>query len=151
MDDRRYMLEALALAEEAGRSGEIPVGAVVVRNTDGEIIGRGKNDKEARGCALGHAELNAIAEATSVNRMYLSGCTLYVTLEPCPMCAGAIINSRCDRVVYALKDPKAGAFGSLLNLNSYPLNHKVSILTGICEEESLLLLREFFKNKRKSI
>ncbi len=148
MTDIEYMKEALSLALEAESLGDVPIGAVIVRKSDGEIIGRGKNDKEAGKNPLGHAEINAIREAAKSCGRYLSGCMMYVTLEPCPMCAGALINSRIDRVVFAAKDSKAGAMGSVINLNSYPLNHKITVECGLCEEEAMSLLRDFFKGKR---
>lgn len=150
MDDIFYMRLALALAKEAEQTGDVPIGAVVVRNIDGEIIGRGKNTREAFGSAVGHAEINAIEEACrTLSSWRLSGCTLYVTLEPCPMCAGACINSRIDKVVFALKDAKAGALGSVLDMNSYPLNHKAEVLCGVCEDEAREMLRGFFVKKRQ--
>lgn len=150
MDDIFYMRLALVLAKEAEQTGDVPIGAVVVRNIDGEIIGRGKNTREAFGSAVGHAEINAIEEACrTLSSWRLSGCTLYVTLEPCPMCAGACINSRIDKVVFALKDAKAGALGSVLDMNSYPLNHKAEVLCGVCEDEAREMLRGFFVKKRQ--
>ncbi len=150
MTDREYMLEALKLAGEAENGGDVPIGAVIVRLSDGEIVGKGSNDKEKNRNPLGHAEINAIRDASRIFGRYLSGCAMYVTLEPCPMCAGALINARIDKVVFAAKDAKAGAFGSVVNLNSYPLNHKIETESGICEEESRHILHEFFKNKRKT-
>lgn len=144
------MAEAISLAKQAAESGDVPVGALVVRDLDGEIIGRGLNDKEKNKNPMGHAEINAIRSACeSIGGYYLRGCTLYVTLEPCPMCAGALVNARIDRVVYALKDPKAGALGSVLNMNAYPLNHKIRVECGACEDEARSILREFFDQKRK--
>ena len=145
------MHEALCEAKRAEAHGDVPIGAVVVRMTDGEIIGRGHNTKEAERNPLGHAEINAITDACSnIGAPYLSDCCLFVTLEPCPMCAGACVNARLGTVVCALKDPKAGAMGSLINLNSYPLNHKVAVEYGICEKESRELLSGFFGKKRKN-
>ena len=151
MNDLEYMKAALALARETLNEGsDVPIGAVLVRNSDGEILGRGKNTREEDSSAIGHAEINAIEEACQkIGSWRLSGCTLYVTLEPCPMCAGACINSRIDRVVYALKDPKAGAFGSVINMNAYPLNHKPKTECGLCENEARELLRIFFEKRRK--
>lgn len=147
--DLFYMKEALRLAKEAEAFGDVPVGALVVRDSDGVILGSGKNDKEKNKNPIGHAEINAIhAACEAIGGYYLRGCTLYVTLEPCPMCAGAILQSRVDRVVFALKDQKAGALGSVLNMNSYPLNHKVTVVNGICEGEAQALLREFFDQRR---
>jgi tRNA(adenine34) deaminase len=142
------MREALLLAEQASKMGEIPVGAVVVRN--GEIIGRGHNLRENKKSATAHAEVIAIEEAcANIGDWRLTGCTLYVTLEPCPMCAGAIVNSRMDRVVYGASDGEACCCGSLINFNAYPFNHAFSIEGGVCEEDCVRLLREFFDNKRK--
>ena len=144
MDDLIFMQEALALAKEAGAMGEVPVGCVIVR--DGKIVGRGKNCRETDKNALGHAEIEAIADACrNLGGWRLWECTLYVTLEPCPMCAGAIVNSRIKRVVYGAKDPKAGAFGTVLNLNDFPLNHKPEIVSGVKECECSALLSDFFK------
>ena len=150
MNDIDYMRSALALARETLDNGnDVPIGALVVRNSDGVILGKGQNTREKDSSAIGHAEINAIEEACkNIGSWRLSECTLYVTLEPCPMCAGACINSRIDRVVYALSDPKAGAFGSVINMNAYPLNHKPKIECGLCEDEARELLRTFFSNKR---
>lgn len=148
MQDSFYMKEALALAERAMAAGEVPVGAVIVK--DGEILSGAYNLRETNGIATAHAELLAIEEACRrLGGWRLSGCTLYVTLEPCPMCAGAIVNSRLDRVVYGVKDPVAGCCGSVLNLNSYPFNHAFSLTGGVCEEECRDLLQCFFSKKRK--
>lgn len=146
--DNIFMNEALRLAEKAARLGEIPVGAVVVR--DGEIIGRGYNQRETKKSAISHAEVIAIEEACrTVGDWRLTGCTLYVTLEPCPMCSGAIVNSRIDRVVFGATDRMAGCCGSLINFNAYPLNHSFVIDSGICESECKAILKEFFETKRK--
>ena len=147
-EDEKFMRRALELAEIAASLGEVPVGAVVVK--DGEIISEGYNRREVDRNATAHAELIAIDEACrKLGGWRLWQCDLYVTLEPCPMCAGAIVNSRIKRVVAAAKDPKAGAFGSLLNLNFYPLNHKPVVEFGLCGEESSALLREFFAGLRE--
>lgn len=149
MTDAEYMKKALDLAALAARTGDIPVGALVVEDATGEILGEGYNKREAGAGACAHAEVMAIEAACKKRGSWrLSGCTLYVTLEPCTMCAGACVNSRIDRVVFALKDAKAGAFGSVLDLNSFPLNHKVTIISGVCEKESAYLLRSFFKERR---
>lgn len=146
--DERFMREALALASEAAENGEVPVGAVVVRS--GMIIGRGRNRREERKNALAHAELEAINQACGkLGGWRLPECTLYVTLEPCPMCAGAVINSRIGRTVIALRDAASGSFGSVINLNSYPLNHKCATEYGILEDESRVLMRGFFEKLRK--
>ena len=145
--DTLYINKALELAAIAGNGGDIPVGAVVVR--DGKIIGTGYNRRECGKSSLAHAEIEAIGKACkALGGWRLSDCELYVTLEPCPMCAGAIINSRIKRVVYGTKDTKAGAFGSVLNMNSYPLNHKVELVSGVCEKECSKILTDFFKNLR---
>ena len=145
--DRMWMQIALEEARLAAEAGEVPVGAVLVRG-DNEIA-RAHNLRETNGMAPAHAELLAIeAGCRAVGGWRLEGCTLYVTLEPCPMCGGAIINARLPRLVYAARDPRAGVYGSLLQLNAYPLNHRVEVVSGICEEESLLLLREFFACRR---
>ncbi len=146
--DEIFMNEALTEAKKAAMSGEVPVGAVVVRG--GEIISRGRNSKESRGVATGHAEIEAIEEACRTLGFWrLSDCTLYVTLEPCPMCAGAIVNARIGRVVYGSADPKAGAMGSVLNFNSYPLNHKPQITSGVLEKDCSATLSAFFSSKRR--
>lgn len=147
MSEKAYMTAALALAAEAAAEGEVPVGAVVVK--DGVIIGTGRNRREVGKHPLAHAEIEAIHNAcTALGGWRLSGCTLYVTLEPCPMCAGAIINARIDRVVYAAEDPKAGSCGSLVNLFSLPYNHRPTVEHGLLEEESRELLKGFFRRLR---
>jgi len=148
------MKAALEAARESLASDDVPVGCVIVKGD--RIIGRGFNTRERDGSALGHAEINAIAEACrTLGGWRLSGCTMYVTLEPCTMCAGAIVAAKLDRVVAGAKDPKAGALGSVLSLNSYPLNHKIQTDFGLCSTECSSLLTEFFsrrreENKRKS-
>lgn len=147
MNSDKYMLEAIKEAEIAAKEGEVPVGAVIVRN--GEIIARARNNREATADATGHAELLAIREACkSLGGWHLESCELYVTLEPCPMCMGAIINSRLGKVVYGAKDAKAGACGSVIDLRSYPLNHKPQVECGFMKEECAALLTDFFKKKR---
>ena len=142
------MKKALGLARDAPAMGEIPVGALVVK--DGEIIGEGYNLRECQLSAISHAEVIAIEQACQkLSSWRLSGCTLYVTLEPCPMCTGAIINSRIDRVVFGAKDPAAGCCGSVIDLSSYPFNHAFKIEGGICAEECLAVIREFFEKRRK--
>ena len=151
MDDQVFMDAALELAKEAFREGEVPVGCVIVRK--GEIVGRGRNRRETQKTALGHAEIEAIADACkNLGGWRLWECTLYVTLEPCPMCAGAIINARIPRVVYGGKDVRFGACGSVTDLFAMPFNHRPEVETGLLEEECLALLQEFFqslRNKRK--
>ena len=142
------MERALELAREAFKLGEVPVGAVVVR--DGEIIGEGYNLREREGSVIAHAEVIAIEQACKrLGTWRLSGCTLYVTMEPCPMCAGALVNSRIDRVVYGCKDAAAGCLGSVIDFNSYPFNHSFETASGICSRECTELLQEFFRQKRK--
>lgn len=142
------MEKALELARKAYRLGEVPVGAVVVR--DGEIIGEGYNLREREGSVIAHAEVIAIEQACKrLGTWRLSGCTLYVTMEPCPMCAGALVNSRIDRVVYGCKDAAAGCLGSVIDFNSYPFNHSFETVSGICSRECTELLQEFFRQKRK--
>lgn len=147
MDDLYFMGEAIAEAQLAAEIDEVPVGAVVVR--DGEIIARAHNLRETEKNALCHAETMAVnAACKALGGWRLPRCTLYVTLEPCPMCAGAIVNSRIERVVFGAYDKRAGAFGSVLDLNAYPLNHKPEIVGGVMEEECRTMLQEFFKKKR---
>ena len=145
--DQKWMREALSEARLAFEAGEIPVGAVIVRN--GEMIARANNRCERDGDATAHAEMLAIREACrQVGGWRLSDATLYVTLEPCPMCAGAIINARVGRVVFAARDARAGALGRLLNLPSYPLEARPVSEGGVMEEESQALLRDFFARLR---
>jgi tRNA(adenine34) deaminase len=148
MEPSVWMDEAFALAEQAGREGEIPIGAVVV-DRDGKVIGRGRNSRES-GNPLGHAELDAIAEAArAVGDWRLNETTLVVTLEPCAMCAGAIVNARIGRLIFAAMDPKAGFCGSLGNLVQDPrLNHRVQMTTGLGEERSRTMLQQFFRELR---
>ena len=145
--DKKFMKEALALGRLAGEEGEVPVGAVIVK--DGEIIARGRNMREQKQNALSHAEIEAINEACEkLNSWRLDGCELYVTLEPCPMCTGAIINARIKTVIVGACDLKAGSMDSVVNLCDYPYNHKVEVYGGICEDECRELLEKFFKNLR---
>lgn len=147
MTDTEAMHEALSLAREAADEGEVPVGCIV---TDGErIVGRGRNRRETGKSALAHAELEAIAEACrTLGGWRLWRCTLYVTLEPCPMCAGAIINSRIRRVVYGAADTKAGCCGSVTDLFAMPFNHHPVVEQGLRAEEAQELLQAFFKDLR---
>ena len=148
MQDEIHMQEALQLAKLAASKGDVPVGAIVVRGD--EVIGRGYNRREADGSATAHAEILAIEEACrAIGSWRLHGCTLYVTLEPCPMCTGAIVNARLDRVVFGLKDPAAGCCGSVLNINRYPFSHAFAVTSGVCESECATLLQDFFKERRK--
>ena len=147
MEDLQFMEQALALAKEAAAEGEVPVGCVIVRK--GQIVGRGRNRRETAKTALGHAEIEAIADACrSLGGWRLWDCTLYVTLEPCPMCAGAIINARIPRVVYGAKDVKAGSCGSVIDLFMLPYNHKPQVEQGLLEEECSKALSDFFKELR---
>lgn len=144
--DEVFMLEALKEAEIAANEDEVPVGAVIVRN--GEVLVRAHNTREKDKNPLYHAEIKAINEACKIlGGWRLVGCTLYVTLEPCPMCAGAIINSRIERVVYGAPDRKAGAFGTMINLTDYPL-FKPQITSGILQDRCSQILTDFFKSKR---
>lgn len=146
-DDEYYMTAALRLAEEAAHEGEVPVGCVIVR--DGEILTGDYNGRETFRDALYHAESAAIRKASAIlGGWRLTRCTLYVTLEPCPMCGGAIWAARVPRVVIGAKDAKAGALGSLLNLNSYPLNHKPEVVFGVKEAECRAVLQKFFSERR---
>ena len=149
MDDVDFMREALKEAKKAELEGEVPVGAVIVEG--GEIIGRGHNRRETRQDPLAHAELEAIREAASARSSFrLTGCTIYVTLEPCAMCAGALVNSRLKRLVFAARDPKAGFVGSLGNLvQDVRLNHRLEVEAGVLAEESSRLLSSFFANLRR--
>ena len=147
MEDIRFMEEALALAREAADAGEVPVGCVIVRK--GEIVGRGRNRREEGKSALAHAEIEAISQAcANLGGWRLWECTLYVTLEPCPMCAGAIINARIPRVVYGASDAKCGAAGSVCSLCSMAFNHHPEVESGILEEECAALLTVFFQKLR---
>jgi len=146
--ETEWMEEALALAVVSAEEGEVPVGAVVIA-ADGRIIGRGRNRRES-GDPLGHAEMYAIREAAeSLGDWRLSGTTIVVTLEPCAMCAGAIVNARIDRLIYATSDPKAGYCGTLGNIVQDPrLNHRTSVVAGFMEDRSRALLQEFFRRLR---
>lgn len=149
MDDVYYMKRALKLAEEAASEGEAPIGAVIVRNSDGVIAGVGRNTREKSRNALGHAEISAIDDACrNLGGWRLSGCTLYVTLEPCPMCAGAIINARIDRVVFGACDEKAGSVCSAAQFFELPFNHKPQFTAGVLKEECEGILKDFFRKLR---
>lgn len=147
MTDREIMNRALALAAKASELDDVPVGAVVVR--DGEIVGEGYNRRESGKSAVAHAEVEAIQSACRrLGRWRLSDCEIYVTLEPCPMCTGAIINSRLSRVTFGAYDYKAGSMGSVVNLCDLPYNHKPEIIGGFMEEECAGLLSAFFAELR---
>ena len=150
-DDFECMELAIALAEEAAAAGEIPVGAVVVDRETGEILGRGRNRREQDHSPTAHAEILAIEEAAKKRGSWrLSGCTLYVTLEPCPMCSGAIINARIDRVVFGAFDEKAGAVSSVQQMFQLPYNHRPRVTEGLLEDRCAAVLQRFFTNLREN-
>ncbi|MFY0544714.1 tRNA adenosine(34) deaminase TadA [Brevibacillus sp. H7] len=144
-----FMQAAIEEAEKAASIGEVPIGAVIVR--EGEIVGRGYNLRETKKDPTLHAEMIAIREASArLGGWRLIGCTLYVTLEPCPMCAGAIVQSRIEQVVYGARDPKAGCVGTLMNLLDDPrFNHQVPVVEGVLAEECSQLLKDFFRRLRQ--
>lgn len=148
-EDQKWMLEAIAEANKAEQIGEVPIGAVVVRNN--EIIGRGYNLRETQFDPTAHAEMVAIRDACErIGAWRLLDCTLYVTLEPCPMCAGAIVQARVKRVVYGTSDPKAGCAGTLMNLLQEPrFNHETELTSNILQPECAALLTQFFRKLRK--
>ena len=147
MQDELFMQQALELARTAAAEGEVPVGCAIVQ--DGTVIGRGHNRRETGRSALAHAEIEAIAEACRrLGGWRLWQATLYVTLEPCPMCAGAIINARIPRVVIGAMDPKAGSCGSVVNLFDLPYNHRPEITRGVLEDACASELRTFFRTLR---
>jgi tRNA(adenine34) deaminase len=152
MNDLRWMAEAVAEARRAAELGEVPIGAVVV-DAAGEIVSRAHNTKETTGDPLGHAEILALRQASArLGGWRLSGCTLYVTLEPCAMCAGALVASRVQRLVFATEDPKAGFCGSLGNLvQDRRLNHRLEVTSGVMREECSALLKEFFVALRRGV
>ena len=148
LTDEYFMREALRLARLAEEMDEVPVGALIVK--DGEILARGYNTRETSKCATHHAEILAIEECCRVMGGWrLPGVTLYVTMEPCAMCAGAIINARIPRVVYGAKDIRFGAFGSALDLVKIPLNHTPEVVGGVLGEEAKQMLSDYFKAKRR--
>ena len=150
MDDLKFMDEALALARMSAAEGEVPVGCVIVRR--GEIVGRGRNRREQVRNALSHAEVEAINDACrTLGGWRLWECTLYVTLEPCPMCAGAIVNARIPRVVFGASDAKCGACGSVCDIFSMDFNHHPKVERGVREEEAAALMTEFFQNLRVTL
>ena len=146
---QHYMKHALAAADEAEANGDVPVGAVVV--FEGEIVGRGFNRREADQDPTAHAEVVALKQAAeTLGSWRLEGCTLYVTLEPCPMCSGALVLSRIETVVFGCSDPKAGFLGSLMDLSSFSaLNHQFTVVSGVLESECSSRLKSFFRNIRK--
>ncbi|MBQ9964274.1 MAG: tRNA adenosine(34) deaminase TadA [Clostridia bacterium] len=148
MTDHEWMQRALQEAALAAQEGEVPVGAVIVK--DDTLVAVGRNRRERGKNALAHAEIEAINGACkALGGWRLSGCTLYVTLEPCPMCAGAIINARIDRVVYGADDPKAGSCGSLTNLFALPYNHQPALTAGVLRDECAAALQQFFRELRE--
>ena len=148
MEREDYMREALALAREAAEAGEVPVGCVIVRK--GEIVGRGRNRREEKQAVASHAEMEAMAQANAaLGTWRLDDCELYVTLEPCPMCAGAILNARIPRVFYGARDPAFGACGGVLNLFMEAFPHRPQLVGGICGQESRALLSAFFAAMRE--
>lgn len=150
MDHEMYMKMALELALEAALDGEVPVGCVIVRN--GQVVAIGRNRRESAKTALGHAEIEAIGAACEkLGGWRLWDCTLYVTLEPCPMCAGAIVNARIPTVVYGASDDKCGACGSVCDLFSMDFNHHPQVIAGVCQEEAAQLLTDFFKDLREKL
>ena len=149
MEYERWMRAALALADEAAAAGEVPVGCVIVR--DGVIVGRGRNRREEEKSALAHAEIAAIDEACrALGDWRLSDCSLYVTLEPCPMCAGAILNARLKRVCFGARDEKTGSCGSVLNLFEENYGYRPAVYGGILEAECLRRMQSFFQGLRSA-
>ena len=149
----KFMQRAIELAEKAYSVGEVPIGAVVVsrrKNRFGEIVGEGFNNRESENNPVGHAEIIAIQKASiTLNDWRLSGCDLYVTLEPCPMCCGAVINSRIERLYFGAFDEKAGSVYSVQEMFRFPYNHKPEIYAGIMEDECSVILSDFFRELRK--
>ena len=148
MDHEGYMRQALALAREAAEAGEVPVGCVIVRK--GEIVGRGRNRREEKQAVFSHAEMEAMAQANArLGTWRLDDCELYVTLEPCPMCAGAILNARIPRLFYGARDPAFGACGGVLNLFMEDFPHRPALVGGILGEECRAVLADFFAGLRQ--
>ncbi|MBQ4482825.1 MAG: nucleoside deaminase [Lachnospiraceae bacterium] len=149
-NDIKYMKEAMKQARKAYETGEVPIGCIIVENATGKIVGRGYNRRNTDKTTLAHAEITAIKKASkNLGDWRLEGCTIYITLEPCPMCAGAIVQARLDRCVYAAPSDKAGCAGSVVNLLNEPrFNHQVELVHGVMEEESQELIKRFFKELR---
>ena len=148
MDNEKYMRAALELAQQAAAEGEVPVGCVVV-DADGVIIGTGRNRREQRHSATAHAEIEAIEAACHAKGTWrLDGCSLYVTLEPCPMCAGAIINARVTKLFYGAKEAHTGSCGSVINLFMEPYGHEPQIIGGVLADDCAAVLKDFFQNLR---
>ena len=153
--DIRWMQRALSIAQQAGEAGEVPVGAVIVCRDEAGLereLAMGDNTRERLSDPCGHAEVNALrAAAAARGHWRLDGCTLYVTLEPCAMCAGAMVLARVDRVVFAAADPKGGFCGTLGDLSAWPgLNHRFAVTSGVCRDEASAQLKSFFANLRRA-
>ena len=147
--NKEFMKLAILEAEKAAQKGEVPVGAVIVKN--GQVVAACHNLRETKQNALSHAEIEAINTACKkIGSWRLDDCEMYVTLEPCPMCTGAIINSRIKTVIFGAYDSKMGCMDSVINLCDYPFNHKVEVYGGIMEDECLAVLQNFFKNLREN-
>ena len=152
MTDEAYMQIALELARQAYEINEVPVGAIVVKKSTGKIIGKGYNRREIDKNPLAHAEIAAIKQAAeTLGGWRLLDCDIYVTLEPCPMCCGAIINSRIERVIFGAFDSKSGSVESIINMFDLPFNHKPKIVSGIMQKECSEILSDFFTELRKSL
>ena len=148
MEREEFMAQALALAREAAEAGEVPVGCVIA-DSEGRVIGRGRNRREERSDATAHAEVEAIRQAcAAVGSWRLEGCALYVTLEPCPMCTGAIINARIPIVVFGAREALTGSCGSVIDLFSENYGHRPAVYGGVLAEDCAALLRDFFRGKR---
>ena len=148
MEREEYMAQALALAREAAEAGEVPVGCVIA-DSEGRVIGRGRNRREESGDATAHAEVEAIRQAcAAIGNWRLEKCSIYVTLEPCPMCTGAIINSRIPRVVFGAREALSGSCGSVIDLFSENYGHRPAVFGGVLAEDCAALLRDFFRGKR---
>lgn len=144
------MKNALMLARHAADIWEVPVGAVIVKRSTGEIVGQGYNRRETARDPLAHAELEAIAQAAKrLGGWRLVDCEMYVTLEPCPMCCGAVINSRLERLIYGASDSKSGCVHSVMEMFGYPFNHRPEIVSGVLEEECSAMLSKFFRELRE--